>query len=248
MKQILRTVSIIPFKIVVLFFFLSSCNNHKKLIVDEVILKDQNSVTGTIKQADSSGVKIMKMDESQVKIMWSDIDSIVGKRYKTYWEGVNLGYYNVPYFSTFRNEAMAGRSLGLQFKYGKAVRGKFMQYIALTVVPAKPYSINRFGVGFQRYIKKAAYINAHGFFWGMEYNFMNAKRNNGLQMSLDPFGGYDHKLNDQLRLHGKFALQFNVANKNNSAGVNLTVGITFLNRNFKQHYKTLNKQHRLLPD
>lgn len=228
-----------------LSLLLIGCSNHKKLIVDEVILKNQNSVTGTIKAVDSSGIKILKMDESQLNISWTEIDTVVGKRYKTFWAGFNTGYYNVPYFSTFRNEAMAGKTLGFQFKAGKAVKGKYMYYFTLTTIPAKPYGINKFGLGFQRYIKKATYINNKGFFWGMEYNLMNAKRNNGVQMTLDPFGGYDYKLNDQLRLHGKLALQFNLANKNNASGASLTVGITFLKRNFKQYYTILNQQHRL---
>ena len=140
---------------------------------------------------------------------------------------------------------MAGKSLGFQFKIGRAVRGRFMNYFTYAFVPAKPFHINKFGVGFQRYIKKATYLNSKGFFWGLEYNLMNAKYNNGVQMTLDPFGGYDRKINDQMRIHCRLALQFNLANKNNNVGVNLTVGIHFLKRNFKAYYTTLNQKHRL---
>ncbi len=232
--------------VIVILLFLESCNSPKKLINEEVILKNSNSVTGTIKSCDTVGIKLLKMDESQINISWTEIDTIVGKRYRTFWAGFNTGYYNTPYFSTFRNEAMAGRSLGFQFKIGKAVRGKIMNYFTYTFVPAQPYHINKFGVGFQRYIKKATYLSDKGFFWGLEADLMNAKYNNGVQFTLDPFGGYDYKINDQLRIHGKFSLQINFANKNNDLGANLTIGIHFLKRNFKTYYASLNQQHRLL--
>jgi hypothetical protein len=234
--------SILVFTASLLLF---ACNGPKKIIKDEVILKNGDSFTGTILSMDSSKVKLMKMDESKVQIDWNEIDTIVGKRFKTFWFGCNTGFYNTPYFSVFRNEAINAGSMGFQFKFGKAVRGKRMSYFTWTTLPAKPYHINKFGVGFQRYIKKASYVGPNGFFWGLEYNLMNAKYNNGVQMTLDPFGAYDRKLNDQLRAHFRMGLQINLANKNNKLGVNFTVGIHYLKRNFKTYYTDLNQNHRI---
>jgi hypothetical protein len=224
---------------------LFSCNYHKKLIKEEVILKNKNSVTGTIVSCDSNNVNIQKMDESHVNVAWTDIDTIVGKRYKTLFLGFNTGFYNVPYFSVFRNEAINAKSLGFQFKIGKAVRGRQMNYFTFTTIPAQPYHINKFGLGFQRYFKKGSYAGANGFFWGLEYNLMNAKYNNGVQMALDPYWGYDKKLKEQLRLNFKMGFQINLANKNNAIGINITAGIHFLKRNFKKYYTELNQYHHL---
>lgn len=185
------------------------------------------------------------MDESHVNINWTEIDTIVGKRFKTFFAGMNTGFYNVPYFSTFRNEAINAKALGFQFKAGKATRGRQMNYFTITTLPARPYHVNKFGLGFMRYIGKASYAGNNGFFWGLEYNLMNAKYNNGVQMALDPYWGYDKKIKEQLRLNFKMGFQINIANKNNNLGVNLTVGIHYLKRNFKKYYTDLNQSHRL---
>ncbi len=224
---------------------LFACNYHKKLIKEEVVLKNKNSVTGTIVSCDSNEVKLQKMDESQQTITWADIDTIVGKRFKTLFLGFNTGFYNVPYFSVFRNEAINAKGLGLQFKIGKAVRGKHLNYFTFAALPAKPYTVNKFGFGFMRYIGKASYVGNEGFLWGMEYNLMNAKYNNGVQMAIDPYWGYDKKFKDQLRVHFKMGFQVNVFSKNNNLGVNLSLGIHFMKRNFKKYYTDLNQYHRL---
>ena len=222
-----------------------SCTTNRKLITDEVILKDENSITGTIMKCDSSFLKIQKMDESMVMIPWLSIDTVVGKKYKTLWFGINAGYYNTPYFSVFKNEAMTGKAFGMQFKFGKAIRGNKLYYLDWSFSSAHPYAITKFGAGYQRYIKKATYLGKQGFFWGAEYNFMNAKHNNGAQMTLEPFSGFEKKCTDQIRLHFKLGLQFNVANKNNSAGINFTLGAHFMKRNFKKYYDVINSEHRL---
>jgi hypothetical protein len=108
-----------------------------------------------------------------------------------------------------------------------------------------PYHINKFGVGTMRYIKKARYTTEKGFFWGLEFNLINAKQNNGVQMCVDPSWGYDYQFTDQFRIHGKMGIQINVSNKNNAAGINFTIGLHYLKRNFKKYYTTLNKEHRI---
>lgn len=240
MSKLLRS-----FLIVAICVALFSCHSRKKLIKEEVFLKNKNSVTGTIVTCDSNTVIIKKMDESQQAIAWNEIDTIVGKRFKTYFAGLNTGYYNAPYFSVFRNERMSATTMGFQFKAGKAVRGKKLIYVTYTALPARPYHVNKFGIGFQRYIKNASYVGKDGFFWGLDYNLMNAKYNNGVQLTFEPFWGYDKKYKEQLRVHAKMGFQINFANKNNRIGINLTVGIHCFKRNFKTYYTELNQYHRL---
>lgn len=224
---------------------LFGCKRYKKLIKEEVILKDKNSITGTIMNSDSVTLSLKRFDKSSVNIPWNDIDTIIGKRFKTLWVGFNTGYYNTPYFSVFRNQPINSNSLGFESKIGKAVRGKWLTYFAWTYIPAKPYIVNKWGFGLQQYIIKGTYLSDQSLFWGMEYHLMNAKFNNGVQMCIETFNGYERKLTDQLRIHGKLQVQYNLANKNNSFGVNITVGVHFMKRNFKKHYTTLNKERRL---
>jgi hypothetical protein len=233
-----------------LFLFLISilfvgCIGNRKLINDEIVFNDGNSQTGTILQSDSSSIKVKKMDESVVSFPWSNIDTIQGKRLKTLWLGVNSGYYKAPYFSVFRNEKMVAENFGMQFKLGLALRGDKLFYFNLTTIPARPYAVTKIGLGFQRYIGKTTYIGKNSYFWGAELNLMNAKYNNSSQATLEPFTGYERKLQEHIRVHFKLGLQFNMANKNNQAGVNATIGFHFMRRNFKRYYQTLNKEHRL---
>lgn len=228
-----------------LLALLGGCVTNRRFITDEVVLKDKNTQTGTILSTDSLGLRLKKMDESVSVIRWADVDTIVGKKLKTAWVGVNAGYYTIPYFSVFRNEAMVGRALGMQCKIGTARWGNNLYYAHLTFSPASPYKITKSGFGYQRYLRDATYIKKSGFFAGGEFNFMNAKYNNGSQITLEPFAGYERKLNEQVRVHFKFGLQFNVANKNNSTGSNFTIGFHFMRKNFKKRYRVLNSEHGL---
>ena len=222
----------------------TGCINYKRLLTDEVVLKDGNSQTGTILKTDSSTIKLEKIDESISIIPWSTIDTIQGKKLKTIWGGMNIGYYNIPYFSVFRNEPFTGNALGVQYKVGMAFRGNKLVYTHLSYSPAKPYSITKFGVGYQKYLGHSTYLKKNAFFWGSEFNFMNVKFNNGTQTTLEPYTGFERKLNERIRLHFKFGLQFNLANKNNQTGVNFTIGAHFLKKDFKKEYETLNKEHK----
>jgi len=231
--------------IVLFAFILIGCGNYRKLLTDEIVLNDGNSQTGTIIKCDSTQLKLKKTDESISIIAWTHVDTVQGKKLKTVFAGANYGYYNIPYFSVFRNEKMVGTSLGMQYKIGMAYRGTNLYYLHLTYSPAKPYAITKFGIGYQRYIGNSTYLKKKSFFWGSEINLMNVQYNNGAQTTLESFTGLEKKINEHILLHFKFALQFNVANKNNQTGVNLTIGAHFLKRNFKRYYSQLNKEHRL---
>ncbi len=233
----------------VLVFLLSAilagCSNYKKLITDEVVLKDGNTQTGTIRECDSVNLKIEKIDESKLIIPWTSINTVKGKKLKSLWVGINLGYYKVPYFSVFRNESMTAEKLGAQYKIGLAYRGNKLYYINLSHLSAKPYAVTKFGVGYQHYIGQTTYLKNNSYFVGGEFNFMNAKYNNGVQTTIEPFTGFERKYKEHLRYQFKFGLQFNLANKNSNTGVNLTIGATFMKRNFKKYYDILNQEHRV---
>jgi hypothetical protein len=226
---------------------LASCMNmnYKKLITDEIVLKDGNSQTGTILKCDSATIKIKQIDESIRIIPWNAVDTVQGKKLKTLWFGMNLGYYKAPYFSVFRNESMAAENIGLQFKLGLALRGNKLFYFHVSTLPDQPYAVTKCGLGFQRYIGGTTYIGKNTFFVGSELNLMYIKYNNGPQATLEPFTGFERKLNEHMRIHFKLGLQFNMANKNNQTGINTTIGIHFMRRNFKRYYNTLNSEHRL---
>ena len=231
--------------IVMLVSAICGCSPYKRLITDEIILKDGNTCTGTILQSDSLNLKIQRPDESKLILPWVTIDSVVGKKFKTVWLGANTGYYKAPYFSVFRNEALIAENLGMQLKTGIATRGTKLYYVSLLLLPDEPYNMNKFGLGFQRYTGKSTYLKRNSFFVGTELNFMNVKQNNGSQITLEPFTGYEKKLNERCRIHFKLGLQFNLFNKNNQAGVNTTIGFHFMKKDFKKYYDTLNREHRI---
>ncbi len=223
----------------------SGCWSNKKLITDEVVFTNGNSQTGTILSVDTISLKLKHMDESVTVIPWSIIDTVQGKKLQAFWLGFNQGYYSAPYFSVFRNESIVAQGLGFQLKLGMALRGNKLYYFNFSHLPAKPYNMSKFGFGFQRYLGASSYIKKNGFFWGTELDFMNVKYNNGSQFTIEPFTGYERKLSERFRIHAKLGFQINVANKNNQMGVNLTVGVHFLRRNFKKYYHTLNSEKRI---
>ncbi len=234
-----------PFLYILLFLIFNACTNYKRLITDEVVLKDGNSHTGTILQSDSVSLKLEKVDESKLVIPWGSIDTVIGKKYKTLWFGANSGYYKAPYFSVFRNESLTAENIGIQYKAGIAGRGMKLCYLTLLLLPDKPYTMNKLGVGFQRYLGKSTYLKDNSFFIGYEINLMNVKHNNGSQITFEPFTGFEKKLNERCRIHFKLGFQKNLLNKNNQTGVSVTIGFHFMKRNFKKYYEVLNKEHRI---
>jgi hypothetical protein len=220
--------------------------NYRRLLTEEVVLKDQNSLTGTIIESDTAKLKLRKIDESVSVIPWNTIDTVIGKKFKTIWLGTNFGYYKIPYFSVFRNKPMTAETPGMQFKVGTALRGSKLFYLHLTVAPAQPYGVTKFGFGYQHYLGQTTYLTKNSFFVGSELNLMNAKYNNGAQTTFEPFTGYERKLNERLRIHFKLQLQFNLANKNNENGVSTTIGLHFMKKNFKKIYTKINTQKTLL--
>ena len=233
------------FLIVIISVALSSCLNYRKLVTDEVVLKDQNSQTGTIIESDTTKLKLRKIDESVSIIPWNTVDTIIGKKFKTAFVGANIGYYNIPYFSVFRNEAMAGHAVGFQYKAGYAFRGNNLFYFQFMYSPASPYGITKFGAGYQKYLGQTTYLKKRAFFVGGEFNLMNVKNNNGVQACMEPFTGYELKLAAHIRVHFKFAIQFNLANKNSALGSNFSIGFHFMRKNFTKRYTYLNKERRI---
>ena len=226
-------------------FFLNSCINYKRLVTDEVVLKDQNSQTGTIIESDTAKLKLKHLDESVNVIKWTDVDTVIGKKLKTVFVGANFGYYNIPYFSVLRNESRSGYGAGYQYKVGYAFRSNSLYYLSFLYSPAKPYTINKVGVGYQRYLGASTYLRKRAFFIGGEFNMMNVEHNNGAQACFEPFTGYELKLAAHVRVHFKFAIQFNIANKNSGLGSNLSMGFHFMRKNFTKRYNYLNTQHRI---
>jgi hypothetical protein len=227
------------------FILLSACIQQRHLITDEIVFHDGNSQTGTIQYSDTVSIKLKKMDESVQYYYWKNIDTVKGKKLRTFWGGINSGYYHVPYYSAFRNEKMIAGAFGMQLKAGMAYRGVRMYYASLTIIPAKPYAVTKAGLGFQRYLKEDAYLKKWAMLVGTEINLMNAKYNNGFQTTIEPFAGYEMQWSGTIRAHLKFGLQFNFANKNNNVGTNFTLGFHFLRHNHLKHYKELNKTKRL---
>ncbi len=225
--------------------FLTSCLNYRKLVTDEVVLKDQNSQTGTIIESDTAKLKLRKIDESVSVIPWNTVDTVIGKKFKTVFVGANIGYYNIPYFSVFRNESMSGHAAGFQYKAGYALRSNSLFYFQFLYSPASPYGITKFGVGYQRYLGQTTYLKKRAFFVGGEFSLMNVKNNNGAQACLEPFTGYELKLAAHIRVHFKFGLQLNLANKNNALGSNFSIGFHFMRKNFTKRYNYLNKEHHI---
>jgi len=120
------------FYFLVPIFILSSCTNFKRLITDEVVMKDGNSQTGTIILSDSTNIRLKKIDESITNIPWSSVEIVQGKKFKTLFLGANFGFYKTPYFSVFRNEAITARHAGSQYKIGIAARGIKLYYLNLS--------------------------------------------------------------------------------------------------------------------
>jgi hypothetical protein len=221
---------------------ITACVVPRHHVREEVVLRNGNTQTGKILHCDSLALTIKGADKSTSVLPWAEIDSVRGLRLRTWWVGANVGFSHTPYFSVFRNEGMAANGLVAQAKVGWARHGRNLQYVHFSVFPNPTERLSKFGYGVQRYLWQG-YLQQNGIFFGSEFNLLNAKLNNGSQISIEPFAGYDRQIKEQWRLQIKMGIQVNPLNRNNGTGFCTSVGFNYQLRNLHKRYRQLNQQH-----
>jgi hypothetical protein len=209
---------------------------------DAVVLGDGSARTGRIERADSSDIALRQADKSLALLPWPEIDSVHGLRLATMYLGLNTGFAHTPYFSVFRNEGFQPNGLLVQGKVGWARRDRVMRYLHYTWLPAQPYRLNKVGYGFQRYVWQG-YTRPQGVFLGGEFNLLKAEYNNGRQIVLEPFVGYERQFDAQCRFHARIGTQLNPVNKNGRLGFTASVGVHLLLRDLQKPYRSLLQDH-----
>jgi hypothetical protein len=226
-----------------LTLLLASCASMRRRVREEVLLSDGSSRTGRIERADSGGIALRQADKSLALLPWAEIDSVRGLRLATMYVGLNAGFAYTPYFSVFRNEGYQPSSLLVQGKVGWARRDRVMRYLHYSWLPAaQPYRLNKIGYGFQRYVWQG-YTRPQGVFLGGEFNLLKAEYNNGRQIILEPFVGYERQFDAQCRFHARIGTQLNPVNKNGRLGFTASVGVHFLLRDLQRPYRDLLQDH-----
>jgi hypothetical protein len=218
---------------------ITACNSYLKTVTEEVVLKNGETATGKLMYCDSSSLKLQKMDLSLSVYNWSEVDSVRGIKFKTHILSFNSGYFSTPYYSVFRGENFKPNNLGFQMRVGTAKFHRTFNYVHYTFIPSNPYNISKLGMGTQRYILSDM-ASKKSFLAGLEGNLLFINYNNVPQVALEPFIGYEFKLNDQLRLHVKMGTQRSILSKNPDWGIHFTAGINFLSKNYKKHYHSIN--------
>jgi hypothetical protein len=247
-SQLDKCISLMRYKYLffsLLCLLLAGCGRpFRRLINDEVFLRDGSSVTGTISSADSASVTLQKSDLSRQVIGWQQIDSIGSASHRTMMLGGALGLFSTPYYSAFQGEAYQPTGVGLVLRAGTVSFGKTYKYVNLSFLSGRPYGVTKLGVGIQRHLK-LRYVDAWSPFLGLEANLMFVKNNNSPSFTLDPFLGGDLRLSPQVRLMGRLGFQLNPASAANPLGANLSAGVTYQWRNFSAHNSHLLRHHQL---
>jgi hypothetical protein len=229
--------------LVVLILIVSSCSINRKL-VDKVTLKNGDVKTGKIINCDSNKINLSRPDKTLTILNWADIDTIVGIKNKTVFFEINTGFSKSPYYSVFQYKPINSNAISIQAKVGIAKKSNKIRYVHLQYFFSKPYTINKFGYGFQRYFL-GNYLKPKSLIAGSEFNLLFAKYNNTPQISIEPFLGYEMKFGSNHAVNFRTNLQWNILNKNPSIGYGIKIGYIYFFRVINKHYKNLNTTHQL---
>ena len=211
---------------------------------EKVFLKDKVVLKGNIVKVDSVQMRVELSPKESRTFPWEQVDSIQGIRFRSLFIGYQLGYSHIPYFSMFKNESMQNRNIGFQLKMGRTVNGNSLRYLHFSQTPGNPFQVRKWGWGFQRYLL-GSYLGPKSIFAGAEIGLMKPQYNNGNQVYMEPFIGWDYQWNQHLRAFAKCTTQWNVLNRNPKLGWGVQAGLVIIVRDFKKHYRVLNDQHRL---
>ena len=223
-------------------FFAIGCRVHRP--EERIFLKDKVVIKGNIVKVDSLQMMVELSPKESRTFLWEQVDSIQGIRFPSLFIGYQLGYAHVPYFSMFRNESIQNRNIGFQLKLGRAVNGNSLRYLHFSQTPGNPFQVRKWGWGFQRYML-GSYLGPKSIFAGADIGLMKPQYNNGNQLYLEPFIGWDYQWNRHLRAFAKCTTQWNVLNRNPKLGWGVQAGLVIVFRDFNKHYQVLNQQHRL---
>ena len=245
LTKIKHTLFAISFWLVIAFVWsLQSCRTEKRILTDEVHLRDGSTVVGKITKSDSTKIEIARLDHSTQILNWNLIDSVRPHNYFTPMSSMYAGLFNTPYYSVFLNEKNQPTNLGLQGRTGWAINGKRYTYLHLTLIPSQPLGIRKLGFG-KEFYKRGTYMSQKCLMLGYETNLIFIKNNNAPQFSFEPAFGKHWHWKNQYNIYAKIALQINIASRNQNAGISFGVGINYLHKDFKTHYQTLNETHKL---
>lgn len=219
----------------------TACRNQSKLINDRLVLKDGSELTGRIQSSDSTTLRLEQKDESIRVINFKELDTIYSNKFCTRISSAGLGIFNTAYYSVFENQNHAPTNLGLQLRTGKAFNQNRYHYLNLELIPSKPFNIRKLGAGFE-YYKRGGYMSPKNLTLGFELNLLGVRYNNVPQLTLEPHFGKQWYYKGQMRIYCNAGLQFNLAGRNQNAGVFITGGINYLHIDFGKKYQPLNQK------
>lgn len=223
-------------------FLLVQCKN--KIPLERVVLKDKTEWSGEIVRVDSLQIAL-KISRSEKKVFdWKNIQRIDNVAQRSWFIGYQLGVGQVPYYSMLRYEPMEANGIGFQLKLGKTKNGNGLRYLYFSQHAGIPFSVRKWGWGFQRYLLAHEHAMS-GLFAGTEMGWMKPQFNNGNQFYLEPLVGYDRQWSKRMSAFARLSMQWNVLNQNPKWGVSISFGLNFLLQDWDRHYQVLNSQHRL---
>lgn len=210
---------------------------------DKVVLNSGEVVTGKVIQSDSVKIILRKYDYSQSELLWKSIDTITGLSYKTLFVSPFIGLGGINYWSTFRYDKVHSSGMGFGVKIGKMRRKHSASFLQLTLMPYKPYSIFKMGLGFNYYLPNDYTKNVTSYIGGrFDMNSVTLNTNPFFSFGLQAGIEYNTKRNN--RFFMELSNQRTVFNIHKGNGLQFNMGIRF-SKEYKQFYKRLNTRKSL---
>ncbi|MBI3236031.1 MAG: hypothetical protein HYZ42_18685 [Bacteroidetes bacterium] len=205
---------------------------------DLLVLKDGNTQAGKVIESDSVSLVLLKYDLSKQKYLWSDIDSVKCLSYKTHFFSGAFGFSHVNYWSTFMYKYLNDNSSVFDFRYGRLKWGQWSRYVELTLIPAKPFGVQRLGGGFSYYYPRD-YTKKTNIYGGGSAHWTSVDNNAGF-ISFGVHIGAEYLNKNNQRFFAEIDLQRAIFNVNRNTSFSFLVGIRS-GKEFAQFYKKLNQ-------
>lgn len=209
---------------------------------DMLVFKDGNTQTGKIIRCDSVSLVLRKVDHSTTKYEWSQIDSVRGLPYRTYFFSASLGISKVNYWSTLLYRDVKSTSQAFYYRYGNMSWRRWAKYIELEFIGARPFKMQRLGGGVNYYMF-TDYTKPWNAYLGLDAS-INMVDNNKNFVSTGLHFGTEYLYKNKYRLFAEMDFQKAIFNINKNSSFCFLVGMKWC-KELEKYYKKLNQTRKL---
>jgi len=205
---------------------------------DKVKLINGDAETGKVIFYDSTKITLLKYDYSEKNILRTEIDTIVGLSYYTYFISPSFGYLHWNGLISQRLDTFSADAANLRVKFGFMRKKQFAGNLFAEYQGGNNHKLFHFGVGLRRYFF-SNYVKKKNFYFGVNAGYNIPFTNMNRFFDIGWCMGYEYLLMEKYRLFLEFERSKEQKYTPKPDSFSFNIGIRF-SREYGSYYKKIN--------